>query len=134
MQLEFVGLLVLVGAALVAIVAWIWLLVRAFKVRVAWGLGIFLLPPLALLFILLHWRRAWAPTLVLLLAGTVAAVPYGVNIFQQRFVDLGPREKTVEGELHITLTGWDQQDYAILAHKPKTVVLQMANADVNDQT
>ena len=26
-------------------------------------------------------------------------------------IDLGPREKMVDGERHITLTGWDRKDY-----------------------
>lgn len=134
MQLELVGLVVLAAAALVALSAWIWLLIRAFKVRFLWGVGIFLLPPLALLFIPSHWRRAWAPSLLLMLAAVAAAAPYGVNYYQQSFVDLGPREKIVNGEVHITLTGWDRKDYSILSQRPNTVVLQMANGDVTDQT
>ena len=60
----------------------------------------------------------------------------GINLVLSRHINLGPREKTVNGELHITLTGWDKQtkDYALLARKPETVVLQMANADVTDDT
>ncbi len=53
-----------------------------------------------------------------------------------RHIDLGPREKIVDGELHLTLTGWDRpaDDYAVLEMKPDTVVLQMANSDVTDET
>jgi hypothetical protein len=39
----------------------------------------------------------------------------------------------VDGERHITLTGWDQKDYGLLGSKTDTVVLQMANPDVTDQ-
>lgn len=134
MQLELVGLIILAAAALLATVAWIWLLVRAFKVRVAWGLGVLVLPPLALLFLLCHFRRAAAPTGLLLAAVLLGSVPYGLNYYHHHYVDLGPREKMVDGALHITLTGWDQEDYAILAQKPSVVVLQMANADVDDRT
>ena len=40
----------------------------------------------------------------------------------------------VEGELHLTLTGWDRRDYSLIARKPEVVVLQMANPDVDDAT
>jgi hypothetical protein len=45
-----------------------------------------------------------------------------------------PYEQIVDGELRITLTGLKDFDYATLKEKPQTVVLQMANADVDDQT
>ena len=48
--------------------------------------------------------------------------------------DLGPREKLVNGEQHLTLTGWDRKGYSILKHKPDAIVIQMANPDVTDQT
>lgn len=49
-------------------------------------------------------------------------------------IDLGKHEARVDGERHVTLTGWDQTDYSILARMPDIVVLQMANPDVTDQT
>jgi hypothetical protein len=49
-------------------------------------------------------------------------------------IDLGPRERVVDGERHITLTGWDRGDYGWLGSKRDVVVLQMANPDVTDQT
>ena len=49
-------------------------------------------------------------------------------------IDLGPREKIVDGQRHITLTGWDRKDYGFLGSKRDVVVLQMANPDVTDQT
>ena len=69
---------------------------------------------------------------VLIVSLLVTAIP----ALYIKFVplDLGPREKLVNGEQHLTLTGWDRKDYSILRHKPDTVVLQMANPDVTDQT
>src|SRR5262249_43353571 len=116
------------------VLGWIWLLVVAFRVRRLWGLGLLLVPPLALLFIPIHFHRVRWPTTLLVLGLIVVGVPLGVNYYHQHFVDLGPREKMVDGELHITLTGWDQKDYSILRHRPRVGVLQMANADVDDQT
>src|SRR5437899_2914318 len=50
-------------------------------------------------------------------------------------IERGPRDKLVDGERHLTLTGWDRTDYAdFLGRKPDAVVLQMANADVTDDT
>jgi hypothetical protein len=134
MDLETVGFYVLILGLALAVIGWLWFLVRAFKVRFLWGVAILLLPPVALLFLLRHGRQARGPVGVLLLAGVVIAIPYGVNVYQRFFPNLGPREKIVDGELHITLTGWDRTDYAVLQAKPNVVVLQMANPDVNDGT
>ncbi len=134
MSQETIGFyLLLLGVALAAI-GWFWLLVTAFKVRFLWGASVLLLPPVALLFLLRHGRRSLQPLGVLLLAGVVIAIPYGINAYQRYFPDLGPREKIVEGELHLTLTGWDRKDYSVLQAKRNAVVLQMANADVDDHT
>jgi len=38
----------------------------------------------------------------------------------------------VDGERHLTLTGWDRKDYAVLRTMGDAVVLQMANPDVTD--
>jgi len=43
------------------------------------------------------------------------------------------RERLVDGQAHLTLTGWDRDDYSVLQARPQTVVLQMANADVTDE-
>jgi Leucine Rich repeat len=49
-------------------------------------------------------------------------------------LDLGPLEMMVEGQRHLTVTGWDRKDYSFLRLKPDIVVLQMANPDVTDST
>src|SRR5262249_55609210 len=132
MQLEMFGLyMVLLGLCL-AVIAWIWLVVAGFFVRVLWGLALLGFPPFLLFFSFVHWSRGKKPFFILLLAGAVASVPFGVNWYQQHYVSLGPREKIVDGERHITLTGWNEADYSILRQKPDTVVLQMANSDVDD--
>ncbi|MBY0523007.1 MAG: hypothetical protein K2R98_06395 [Gemmataceae bacterium] len=132
--MEQVGLLLLVAGAILATIAELWLIVRGFRVHWAWGVGLILVPPLALVFALCHFRKALAPLALFVLAGLVIATPYGINYYYQNHVDLGPREKTVDGELHLTLTGWDQTDYSVLQARPTVVVLQMANGDVTDAT
>jgi hypothetical protein len=123
----------LTGIAL-GVLAYLWLLVRAWRVRRAWGIAV-LLPPLAPLFVLCHFSRAKAPLRLFALAGLLIGGTYATNYyFHYYHFDLGPREKIVEGQRHITLTGWDRNDYSVLQFKPDTVVLQMANSDVTDET
>jgi hypothetical protein len=123
----------ILGCTVVA-AGFLWLLFRTFQKSQPWGTALFFLPPLALVYALFTLRRAWAPLLVLLVGASVVAAPRGINYYQKRFIDLGPRIKEVEGEKHITLTDWDKTDYSFLEFHPETVVLQMANPDVTDQT
>jgi hypothetical protein len=112
---------------------YVWLLIQAFRESETWGTVIFCVPPLAVAYLLLRLRRAWGPALLLLLGAAVLAAPYGIRHYQRAYIDLGERVKDVDGELHVTLTGWDKQDYAVLEHLPDAVVVQMANPDVTDE-
>jgi hypothetical protein len=134
MNIEVAAFYILLLGVFLGAVAWLWLLVAAFKTSALWGLALLLFPPCGLVFPFRHWPRAKRPLLLFLLAGLVIATPYGVNLYHNRFASLGPREKIVDGERHITLTGWDGTDYSILRQKPDTVVLQLANPDVDDRT
>jgi hypothetical protein len=78
--------------------------------------------------------RVRRPVLLFVVALVLVALPFAVNVFAPRLVDLGPRERVVDGAVHLTLTGWDQKDYSVLRAKPQTAVLQMANPDVTDAT
>jgi hypothetical protein len=118
------------GGVVVAASAWIWLIVRAYRQRRAWGLATLLLPPLGLVFAARHPRRAAAPLILVAVSVLVAAAP---AVYMRAVpLDLGPREKFVDGQRHLTLTGWDRKDYSLLKLKPDVVVLQMANPDVTD--
>jgi hypothetical protein len=121
------------GGIGVAAFGYLWLLIEAFRRRVYWGIAVFLIPPTALAFLFVHWRRALGPVAVSILGLAVMAVAAGISASGLAF-DLGPLERTVDGEQHITLTGWDRTDYSVLRAKPDVVVLQMANADVTDNT
>ncbi len=120
-----------VGGAVVAATAWIWLIVRAFRQRWAWGLATLILPPVGLVFAARHPRRGVVPLILGAVSVLVAAAP-AVYILTVP-LDLGPREKLVDGQRHLTLTGWDRKNYSLLKFKPDVVVLQMANPDVTDQ-
>lgn len=122
----------LLGVAL-AILGFLTFAVAAFRTRVRWGLGVVLvLPVLGPVYAWRHPRRGLAPFLVMLLGIVIAAAPAVATRLVP--VDLGPRERVVDGELHLTLTGWDQDDYGVLRAKPDAVVLQLANPDVTDTT
>jgi hypothetical protein len=118
----------------IAASGYIWFLCRAFQRSEPWGTAIFILPPLAIIYFLGSFRRTLLPVLVLLLGAGVVAAPRAINYYQKRYIDLGERIKDVKGEKHITVTGWDKKDYSFLEAHPETIVLQMANADVTDQT
>ncbi len=129
---ETVGFAILAAGAAVAAAGFLWLVVRAFRTRVWWGLGVFLVPPVGLAFAAVHRRRALAPLLVVLLGLAVTASPVVINRVYQP-----PREAVVEqkdGETRGTLTGATATDVVgyLKAHRGDAV-LQMANrTDVTD--
>lgn len=120
------------GGAAVAAASWLWLIVRAFREQWQWGVGTLVLPPAGFVFAARHPRKGVAPLLLASLGILAAAAPPVYTLAVP--LDLGPRETMVAGERHITLTGWDRKDYSALKQRPDVSVLQMANADVTDQT
>ena len=120
------------GGLAVAAMGWIWLLVRAFRQHRRWGLASLVLPPVGFVFAGRHPRKGAAPLILFLLSILVAAMPALYTLFVP--LDLGPLENIVDGQRHLTLTGWDRKDYSILKLKPDVVVLQMANPDVTDKS
>ena len=116
----------------IAAIAFLALVVVAFRVKVGWGIALLVFPPMAILFAVKHYRPAWIPSAVL-------AVGLSLMVFPPLYtrlihVDLGPRETLVNNEVHITLTGWDRKNYTPLRLKSDVVMLQMANPDVTDAT
>ncbi|MFV0442255.1 MAG: hypothetical protein ACK5Q5_01645 [Planctomycetaceae bacterium] len=120
------------GGLGLALVGWVWLLVVAYRTHLGWGIAVTLIPPAAILFIARQWTKAKAPLGVILAGLLISAAP--AIYTRVAPVDLGPHIAQVDGETHITLTGWDQQNYAPLRQWPDVVVLQMANADVTNET
>ncbi len=121
-----------VGAALV-LIAYVWFLIRAFRTDPIWGWCMFV--PLTILpFSLFRLRQARGPLGLLLLGGVVISFAMVYSKLEQRFRTFGERERIVEGERHITLTGWDKSDYSLLVERSDVVVLQMANPDVTNET
>ena len=121
--------LMLTGFALMA-VCWLWMAARGFRDSAAWGVGILAFPPLAPVYAVARGTAVWRPAAVLGLGLALAAFP---PVYSRTApIDLGPHERLVNGERHLTLTGWDRRDYGVLGSKSDAVVLQMANPDVDD--
>jgi hypothetical protein len=132
-MLEAYGVYFLIAGFFLCALGYVWLLVRAFKDRILWGIAL-LVPPLALIYVARHFRRARKPLFVILCGIVLFATPYGLSYYAQHFVKLGPHERRVDGELRVTLTGLQDFDYATLRDRHDTAVLQMANEDVDDRT
>jgi Leucine Rich repeat len=134
LMLERYAFFVLVAAAVMGILGFLWLVTRAFRQRALWGFGVLLMPPVGFLFLYRHFGKAAAPTILMVLAAITGATPYAVSYYERHFVPPKPYEQIVDGELRITLTGMQNFDYSTLRSHPDLVVLQMANADVGDAT
>jgi len=79
-----------------------------------------------------HWRKGLAPLMLIGIGLLVTGFP---PVYRSLVpIDLGPRERIVEGQRHITLTGWDRGDYTFLGSKHDVALLHMANPDVTDRT
>ncbi len=131
---ETVGAAVLITGVVMSSIAWIWLLVLAFRTRLWWGLVTLFFAPMMLIFALVFWSKTRRASILLVAGLIVTAIPFGINAVQDKLIGLGKHESLVNGEWHVTVTGWDQKDYAVLKTRRDAVVLQMANADVTDQT
>lgn len=119
---------------ILTLIGLVWVILRAYRVSTPWGLGCTLFPPTVIPFAFFHYRKATGPLLMLGLGLLAAGGTIAFNRFVVAHLSLGPHERIVDGEPHITLTRWDLKDYSLLKDRDKTVVLQMANADVTDDT
>lgn len=73
--------------------------------------------------------------LALLGGGLVlGAVPFAAQRLSLAVFGLGERERVIDGERALVLTGWDRNDYAILAEKRDVAILEIGNPDVTDAT
>ena len=79
-------------------------------------------------------RRLLAPSLLLAGGLVVGAVPFAYQHVYLAIVGLGERERVIDGERYLNLTGWDREGYEILTQRPDVAVLEMGNPDVTDAT
>jgi hypothetical protein len=115
---EQIGVILLFAGLLASTVGLLWMLGRGLAVVLGRRQARQLLVPLALL----------GGGLV------VGAVPFAYQHVYLRIVGLGARERMLDGERALNLTGWDRDGYAILADKPDVAILEMGNPDVTDET
>lgn len=80
------------------------------------------------------WRRLLAPLALAGLGLVVAAAPLVTQRVWLAVVGLAERERVIDGERALNLTGWDGKGYGILASKPDVAILEMGNPDVTDDT
>jgi hypothetical protein len=71
----FVSLLLIAGLLLYA-AGWVGLWIEAFRQSVVWGLLVFMIPPVTVVFALGHWRTARIPALCLLIGAGLLAFGY----------------------------------------------------------
>jgi hypothetical protein len=131
-MIEQYGLYIELAGLALMVLGWIWMTSVAFRDGLGRGLLVLICPPAAPFYGIWRGRAALAPLLAMGLGLVVLAAPIVLNRIAP--VDLGPRDKIVAGERHLTLTGWDRKDYSELAQRSDAVVLQMANPDVTDET
>ncbi len=121
-----------IGGLVLAVLAWVWLLIRAFRERRSWGIGSLVFPPVGFVFAGRYPRKGRVPLGLFLVCLLVAALP---AIYTHLVPpDTSVREREVGGEKHITLTGSDPKTAPDLKEKQDVAVLQMANPDVNDES
>ncbi|QDT54015.1 Leucine Rich repeats (2 copies) [Caulifigura coniformis] len=128
---DFALEVILYAGLLLAALGIVWLLVTAFRRSAKRGLAVTLIPPLALWHVWNAWPKTRGPALLTVIGLSAALFPMAYTRLKP--IDLGERVRIVDGEKHVTLTGWDRPNYAAIAQHPDCVVLQMANPDVDDK-
>lgn len=78
--------------------------------------------------------RLIAPLALAGIGLVVGVTPFVAQRAYLAVVGLGERERVIDGERALNLTGWDRDGYEILATKPDVAILEMGNADVTDAT
>jgi hypothetical protein len=81
-MLTLVGTALVLAGLLLLVVGVLAFVLAAFREGLLWGLGVIFLPPLSLVFLIVHWRRA-KPAVILELWG-VALVLLGAWLADNR--------------------------------------------------
>jgi hypothetical protein len=59
-----VAIALMIAGGIVMLVGWVWILIAGFSESVPWGVGIFCLSPLALVYGILKWDELKVPTVL----------------------------------------------------------------------
>ena len=68
--------LLLIAGLLLYVAGWVGLWIEAFRQSILWGLWVFLIPPVTVVFAFRLWRTARNPTLCLLIGVGLLALGY----------------------------------------------------------
>lgn len=132
---ELIGAWILLAGTLLVAGALLGLVVRAFQTRVLLGFLTLLTFPLGpVVFGILYFGKVRGLMLLLVFGILLGGVPFAAQLGQEAIFGLGERERIVDGERYLVLTGWDREGYSILQEKPDIVVLEMGNPNVTDET
>src|SRR5689334_14034966 len=94
---------VIAAGAIIAVAGFVGLIIAAFRTHALWGF-VTLFVVGTPFFVLFKCAQARRPAWIMVTGVAVGAAPYAVNYVQQHFIDLGERDKIVDGERHLTLT------------------------------
>ncbi len=124
----------LIAGGILTALGWVWLVVRAFRTAILWGLGVLVMPPLAVMFLVRRPERAAAPVGTVLLGLMLTCGVLGFNRLAQPSKEAVTQ--SVNGQTVGTLTGATATDAAAyLRANPGLTVVQMANrTDLSDDT
>ncbi len=133
---ELVGVGLLATGAILLLCGLGWLVRRAFQTRKSLGVFLAFTLPFGtpLIYGLATFRKSKPPLMLVLLGVIIGAGPFAYNQIHEYIFGLGERERTIDGELHIGLTGWDRPNYKLLSKRMNVAVLELGNADVTDAT
>jgi hypothetical protein len=134
-QNEQFGFSLLAAGAVLAVVGSLWLLARAFRASVGWGLAVLLLPVVgAILFLIQHAKKAKAPIALILLGSVLAALPVALNAAFGEKRAAKPLIRETGGMREFTATNALDPDYAALSANPDLEVVNIARSDFTDET
>lgn len=133
---ELVGV-TLLFAGLLLLLTGLGLLIRLARKISGWLIAavVLLTVPLGpLVYGITHFKKAKTPLILVLLGLITGAMPFAFSHGYELVFGLGERERMINGERHLVLTGWDRPDYSILGLRKDVVVLELANPNVSDAT
>ncbi len=133
---EVFGVRVIFLGAILLLIGMLWLIRNAWRTRKWLGVLTFLTTPIGpLIFGLFRFTQNKKALMLVLMGLVVGAVPFAADRGYEFAFGLGERERVINGERYLTLTGWDRKDYqSVLSHYNDVAVLEMGNADVTDET
>lgn len=79
-------------------------------------------------------RQLLQPLLLVAAGLVLGGLPFVYQHAYLAIVGLGERERVIDGERALNLTGWDRKGYEILRDRKDIAILEMGNADVTDDT